>query len=717
MKAVVEEAAAVAAVDTVAVVAAAVVVAVETVAIVVAAAEIVVIAVAVATKAPRFSRKAQDFFPGLFCAVIARNVWARAGELFAHACRVLIGAEPVARRSTAAYFSFAYARCKSDTDWMSKRDLATAILGIEGGGTKTTWALLTPDGKLLKQGAAGPGNTLLLTDAALEKLFRGIRRGAGAGVSAIGGAFAGCKQAEEKARMEKILRRVWPNAGTIRVMEDTRSVLAAAFGEGPGIVVIAGTGSNVAGQKSSRDPVEKTGGWGHLFSDEGSAYDLSRRGLEAAYAHYNATRKISLLAREFLTASGKATLEELVPHLLSDTSKTAVAQGSRCVFAAADKGDADAILVIRGAVHRLAQNVVLTSRRMDLPAPRVALTGGLFENQAGYVRFFQRVLKKALPKAESFLLTTPGVYGAARLAGLEKLPQVEAAHKNGKPIAEPARLAAFAQAATEQRNPRSRGLDRRSIPELVDLFIREERYVEKSLAAERANIAKAAALVAKRLAAGGRLIYVGAGTSGRLGVVDASEMPPTYNAPPEQVQAIIAGGPASVFKSQEGAEDSREAGVAELRARKLSKRDAVCGIAASGQTPFVLGALEFARKTGAGTILLTCNPKRVIRTPVDVAIDLPTGPEIVTGSTRMKAGTATKLVLNMLSTIAMVRLGRVRDNLMINVQATNDKLRARAVRLVESLADCNAERAQTALERASWSVREAVEYLGNGENK
>jgi N-acetylmuramic acid 6-phosphate etherase len=194
-------------------------------------------------------------------------------------------------------------------------------------------------------------------------------------------------------------------------------------------------------------------------------------------------------------------------------------------------------------------------------------------------------------------------------------------------------------------------------------------------------------------------------------------MPPTYNAPPEQVQAIIAGGPAAVFRSQEGAEDSRDSGAAELRARGLTRRDVVCGIAASGQTPFVLGALEFAKKVGAGTILLTCNPKRSIRVPVEVEIDLPTGPEIVTGSTRMKAGTATKLVLNMLSTIAMVRLGRVRDNLMINVQATNDKLRARAVRLVESLAGCDAGQAQGALEKVAWSVRDAVDFVGKYENK
>jgi N-acetylmuramic acid 6-phosphate etherase len=200
-------------------------------------------------------------------------------------------------------------------------------------------------------------------------------------------------------------------------------------------------------------------------------------------------------------------------------------------------------------------------------------------------------------------------------------------------------------------------------------------------------------------------------------VVDASEMPPTFNAPPEQVQAIIAGGAAAVFRSQEGAEDARETGVMELKARGLTKRDVVCGIAASGQTPFVLGALDYARDLGAGTILLTCNPKRSIRVPVGVEIDLPTGPEIVTGSTRLKAGTATKLVLNMLSTIAMVRLGRVRDNLMINVQATNDKLRARAVRLVRALTQSNAADAQTALEKTGWRVTDAVERLERNRNE
>jgi N-acetylmuramic acid 6-phosphate etherase len=595
---------------------------------------------------------------------------------------------------------------------MTKQRKSTAILGIEGGGTKTTWAVISAGGEILQRGETGPGNTLLLSDAALEKSLRTIRRGAGSDVAAIGGAFAGCQLAAEHARVENIVRRVWPHVATVRTMEDTRSVLAAVFGDGAGIVVIAGTGANVAGQESIARPIEKAVGWGHLFGDRGSAYDLARRGMELAFEEYDGTQKVSPLAREFLAATGLGSLEELVPFLLRDTSKTVVAGYAKCVFAAAERGDGAAGRLLDEAAAALAERTVGVARRLGLEKPRVVVTGGLFENRAEYRERFQRALREICPGAESFLLDVPGTIGAARVAGLKaEVTRAPEPAAPPKPIAEPSRLAAFARASTEQRNPRSRGLDRRSIPALVDLFIREEREVEKALRAQRGKIARAAALVAKRLAAGGRLFYVGAGTSGRLGVVDASEMPPTFNAAPEEIQAIIAGGPAAVFKSQEGAEDKREAGVAELRARGLTKRDVVCGIAASGQTPFVLGALEFARKKGAGAILLSCNPRRAIRVPVDVAIDLPTGPELVTGSTRLKAGTATKLVLNMLSTIAMVRLGRVRDNLMINVQATNDKLRARAVRLVEALSGAKPAAAQAALEKNGWRVAEAVRAL------
>src|ERR1700677_2341716 len=173
-------------------------------------------------------------------------------------------------------FRWPSARARGDTPTMVQPDDSARILGIGGGGTKTTWALLTREGKVIARGEAGPGNTLLLSDASLAKLLREIRAKAGAKIDACFPAFAGCRQSTEKKRVEKIIRKTWPSAATVRVMEDTRSVLAAAFGDGPGIVRIAGTGSNVAAQISANAPLETFGGWGHLFSDEGSAYDIAR---------------------------------------------------------------------------------------------------------------------------------------------------------------------------------------------------------------------------------------------------------------------------------------------------------------------------------------------------------------------------------------------------------------------------------------------------------
>jgi N-acetylmuramic acid 6-phosphate etherase len=266
----------------------------------------------------------------------------------------------------------------------------------------------------------------------------------------------------------------------------------------------------------------------------------------------------------------------------------------------------------------------------------------------------------------------------------------------------------IARSSTEQRNPRSHRLEKRSVQSLVDLFIDEEAYVQRALKSQRKELTKAATLISKSLQSGGRLFYFGAGTSGRLGVVDASEMPPTFNAPPEQVQAIIAGGQAAVFKSQEGAEDDAEAGAQAIIQRGIRRGDVVCGIAASGQTPFVHGALREAKKRRIQTVLLTCNPNRPQYDYIDVIIDLPTGPEIVTGSTRLKAGTATKVALNLLSTIAMIRLGRVQDNLMIDVQATNAKLKLRARRLVMTLLKCDEAKADELLKANRWSVRQVV---------
>ena len=264
----------------------------------------------------------------------------------------------------------------------------------------------------------------------------------------------------------------------------------------------------------------------------------------------------------------------------------------------------------------------------------------------------------------------------------------------------------LAAAATEQGNARSAHLDTMTGAEIVDLFVREEECVNAALAARREELTTAVETVGAALQAGGRLFYVGAGTSGRLGVLDASEIPPTFGAPPELVQGIIAGGATALQRAVEGAEDQSGAGALAALERGVRAGDVVCGITASGRTPFVLGALARARLLGARTILLTCNPARATADEKwDVEIDLPTGAEIVTGSTRLKAGTATKVALNLLSTAAMVRLGRVRGNRMIDLGISNEKLRDRGTRIVAETLGVPYAEARARLERAGWNVR------------
>jgi N-acetylmuramic acid 6-phosphate etherase len=244
---------------------------------------------------------------------------------------------------------------------------------------------------------------------------------------------------------------------------------------------------------------------------------------------------------------------------------------------------------------------------------------------------------------------------------------------------------------------------------LVELFVEEESFVQEALRKESESLARAIEMVTKSLRDGGRLFYVGAGTSGRLAVLDASEIPPTFSASPDKVQGIIAGGATALSRSVEGAEDERGSGALAIEERGVTGADVVCGITASGRAPFVVGALAEAKKRGARTILLTCNPERDRLAGCDLEIDLPTGPELLTGSTRLKAGTATKIALSMISTGAMIGLGKVRGNLMIDLTISNTKLRDRAIRLVAELAKCDASEAAQRLELHHWNVRAALE--------
>ncbi len=261
---------------------------------------------------------------------------------------------------------------------------------------------------------------------------------------------------------------------------------------------------------------------------------------------------------------------------------------------------------------------------------------------------------------------------------------------------------------TEQRNPATTAIDRVPTLEMLRILNDEDKKVALAVEAALPQIALALDAIVARLREGGRLFYTGAGTSGRLGVLDASECPPTYNVPPELVQGFIAGGDSALRKAVEGAEDSPELGASEVMARGFTGKDVLCGIAASGRTPYVIGALERARSLGAATVTIACTPNARISALADFPIEVLTGPEPITGSTRMKAGTATKLVLNMLSTGAMVRLGYVYGNLMVNVQPTNEKLVDRAARIVMEAAGVDRENAEAALEASGKVVRTAI---------
>jgi N-acetylmuramic acid 6-phosphate etherase len=262
---------------------------------------------------------------------------------------------------------------------------------------------------------------------------------------------------------------------------------------------------------------------------------------------------------------------------------------------------------------------------------------------------------------------------------------------------------------TEQRNPVSAQIDRLSPLEIVDIIHSEDLKVAPAVAAERERIARALEFAEAAFRAGGRLIYVGAGTSGRLGVLDASEMPPTYSTDPAMVQGVIAGGLDALVRAAEGAEDVPEDGAAAMDERGVTQNDFVLGIATSGTTPYVHGALARARQLGARTGLLLCTPPaETMLERYDVVIAPLVGPEVVTGSTRMKAGTATKLVLNTITTGAMIRMGKVFGNLMVDLRATNEKLRDRSERILMDMCELEREPARELLQRAGGSVKTAI---------
>ena len=267
---------------------------------------------------------------------------------------------------------------------------------------------------------------------------------------------------------------------------------------------------------------------------------------------------------------------------------------------------------------------------------------------------------------------------------------------------------------TEQRNPNSMHVDSLSALEIVQLMNKEDKQVPLAIEKCLPQIAQAVECIVAAFQQGGRLVYIGAGTSGRLGVLDASECPPTFGVSPEMVKGIIAGGERALRHPIEGAEDSKAQAVFDLQTIHFSSKDVLVGIAASGRTPYVIGSLEYAKSLGSVTVSIASNPNSAMANIVDIAIDTVVGPEVLTGSSRLKSGTAQKLVLNMLTTASMILMGKCYQNLMVDVQASNEKLKARAIRIVMQATDCDKTLAEETLKLADQNAKLAIMMILSG---
>ena len=575
------------------------------------------------------------------------------------------------------------------------------ILGVEGGGTKTAWVLVERAGndfEVLNEGHLPPANFRLATTDRLRAILRELPQEA----NRVGVFLAGCGTPEDRQSLSRLSAEVWPNAKII-VGSDRDSGLAAALGHSDGIVVNAGSGSSVTGRRAER--VENAGGWGHILGDAGGGYFLSIQALRLILREYDLRRGEVQFAARILRALSLNNLDELV-RWAQTADKPDIAMLTPVVFQAAAEGDTRVMEIIEEGARVLCEYAEAVATRLHLLAPKVVLIGGLFQRDSIYTHAFRRRLKKNLPDARVAASERAPEMGAAWLAAeMDEWPAVQS-----KPAGET--IDSLAVALTEQQNPRSENLQKMNARELVKLFVDEEKQVDQALREANDDIARAIELVADSLGKGGRLFYVGAGTSGRLGVLDASEIPPTFGAPVDLVQGIIAGGAVALHRSVEGAEDEGGAGAFALQDRGVKSGDVVIGITASGRTPFVTGALDRAKSLGAKAILLSCNPKVAGAAPAaDLAIHLAVGPEILTGSTRLKAGTATKVALNIISTGAMVALGKVRGNLMVDLHASSEKLRDRAVRMLAQIGQCDQSSARAQLEANNWNLREAIDKI------
>ena len=586
------------------------------------------------------------------------------------------------------------------------------LLGIEGGGTRTSALLVEGADTVLASFAVGPGNLKLLNGEELATLLASIRDQLPSTPDRIGIGMAGVRSASDRERLSRAVATTWPGVPSV-VGDDL--ILALEAGEWPAdcaaqVLQLSGTGSCCLGRHRAGTTV-KIGGRGHIIGDRGSACDIAVHALRSTVTISDIDADWPRLGADMVAFLQMNDPESLIEWSMT-ASKAEIASLAQVVFEAeASRQDDIAVAILRRASERLSKDAVHCAARVAKPGEKVQflLNGSTLLKNGWFADEVAAKILAARPGSEVTRLSRPGTWGAiamARQAGTQVDPKtisaVEAKPTSWRPVA---------SAPTEGRNPKSAGFAEMPLVEAIQLMLSEDATLPGRILTESAHIEWTVEAVAKAFASGGRLIYCGAGTSGRLGVLDASECPPTFRTPASLVQGIIAGGRSALWSAVEGAEDDEAAGVRSIASRSVTAQDVVIGISASGHAPFIWGCLAEARRRGAKTVLVACNPGYRDHPLLDRAILPDTGPEMLTGSTRLKAGTATKLVLNLITTLALARSGKVMSNLMIDLNPSNSKLRGRAIRIVQDLTGSDEATARQALEMHGWVIRKAISTL------
>ena len=621
------------------------------------------------------------------------------------------------------------------------------FLGIEGGATRSTLVLADASQNAVVELQGGPANVRLLSDRALAALLRGFaKRLPNINLSGLSIGLAGARTEGDLKRIQQAAQRVWPDVA-VYATNDLETALAACpslAGVSARVLVLAGTGSCCFG-RSVENKTARVGGRGHVVGDRGSACDISQRALKAVMAEYDHSGRWPRLGARILRTLLLNDPEDLIPWSMQ-ADKSEIASLAVCVFESAAARDELAKSLLAEAAQALADDADACAHRLARRSGRVqfVMNGGVLLKNRPFARDVAKRLQRLWPHAVFSMVDGVSAWGAVRLAidraarDADGAPEAQGADTFKPALGAGAAVSAdgqtrfsladskgvrvpgldcLKQSPTEQRNPRSMNLDRMSLKAAVDLMLVEDMGVPVSLRAERPSIEWVIRKILAAFKMGGRLLYVGAGTSGRLGVLDASECPPTFRAAQEQVQGIIAGGRRALWSAVEGAEDDDVAGASSVAYRGVNGRDVVVGIAASGRTPFVWAALAEASRRGAVTVLVCFNPalKRIragrglFRPDRVIAPNL--GPEVLTGSTRLKCGTATKLLLNIFTTLSLAKSGKVIGNLMVDLNPSNQKLRGRAVQIVCEVAGCDEAHARAVLEKTGWVVKHAIRSL------